>query len=127
MTGKSLEERLQIVHHVFLVIGENTRVHSEEAPKADTYRLVRAILKNDLWSTSPNCSLIQVLKHSPVWEEVKLFLHNSSSLCARKGCNCDSYYHNGPGGCCTRTRRHNKVAPYIQVLCECNGFIQREF
>jgi hypothetical protein len=86
-TSWPLEARLHLIHEIYLVIGENTAIHSHHTPQSDTYWLIRAIIKDTVMSANSRSKLISTLKKSPVWDKASQFLVNSDARCAYPKCN----------------------------------------
>jgi hypothetical protein len=120
----TLEARLQIIRNLFLATVNNDRVLGASTPKEELFYLVKAILEEKVYASTNRNTLIQVLKKSPVWQEVLPFLQNSDVACGRKGCQCHKYYHkDGP---CTG-HHYGRKSPYLRTACICPGFMQKEF
>jgi hypothetical protein len=122
-TGWPIEARLQLVRELYLVIGNNQRIKDATNPKADSYWITRAILFDEVYATDNRCTLIKVLKKSPIWEKLQPFLKNSDTSCARKGCSAREEHH--IAGRCIGTWCGTWPRP-ADFQCACKEFIPKK-
>lgn len=122
-TGLSTEERLQIIHEVYLVIAHSSRVVCANSPKVDAFWLVRAILEDTVIPCTTKQALYSVLRKSPVWGKIRPFLKYNNTNCGRKGCQCYEFEHSGQNKSCTGHHWKGNV----KTLCKCPGYIKKDF
>lgn len=118
-----LEARLHFINELYLVIGQSTRVDNHITIQADCFWLIKAIVNDTTHRINNKCGLVQVLKKSPVWEKVKVFMENSDMRCKRKGCNGHLSDHNGPNGVCLSSHYVRYSLP--RMKCTCPGFVPK--